>query len=268
MKMNASQRLRQVIRAAYGAGLRLYPRDFRERYAGEMLSCANQMLSGSTTPLRTAGALTTDFLKSLATEYLAMTPRAGALPQLAMWITLTTFIAGTGYLISQQVLRMSANDPQIELAEDAAQRITAGEDATRVVPERQVDMASSLAPFVIVYDDSGRPVASSGQLDGSVPAPPRGVFDFVRARRQETVTWQPRPGVRIASVVNRSSQGFVVAGRNMREVELREALVFKLAATGWFFANIVLAALWLLSEFLGRRKTPQLAGGAGQPASS
>jgi hypothetical protein len=119
----------------------------------EMLRCAGEMLDERKAPLRTAGILATDLLQSLVTEYFAMTPRATALPQLAMLVTLTTFIAGTGYLISQQVLRMSANDPQIQLAEDAAGRLAAGENAARVVPERLVDMANSLAPFVIVYDD-------------------------------------------------------------------------------------------------------------------
>ena len=261
--MKMSHRFRDFGLAAYRAALLLYPFEFRETYAEEMLRCAGEMLDESTTPLRTAGLLATDLLQSLVTEYLAMTPRATALPQLAILVTLTTFVAGTGYLISQQVLRMSANDPQIQLAEDAAQRLAAGENATRVVPERSVDMANSLASFVIVYDDSGRPLASSAQLDGSVPTLPKGVFDFVRTNRQERVTWQPRSGVRIASVVNRTSNGFVVAGRNMREVEIREALVFKLAATGWFFANLALTALWLLSQFLDRSKTPQLAGGPG-----
>ena len=263
MKTKMPERFRHFALAAYRAGLRLYPFEFRESYAREMARCAGEMLAESTAPLRTAGILATDFVQSLVTEYLAMTPRAAALPPLAMFITLTTFIAGTGYVISQQVLRMSANDPQIQLAEDAAERLAVGENPTRVVPEREVNMANSLAPFVIVYDDSGRSVASSGRLDGSVPSPPPGVFDFVRAHRQERVTWQPRPGVRIASVVNRTANGFVVAGRNMREVEIRETLVFKIAATGWLFANLALVALWLAGRFLGRSKAPQLAGGAG-----
>src|SRR5450755_4723212 len=116
-------RFRHFILAAYRAGLRLYPFEFHKSYAEEMLRCAGAMLTESKTPLRTAGILVTDLFQSLVTEYLAMTPRASALPQLAMLITLTTFIAGTGYLISQQVLRMSANDPQIQLAEDAAERL-------------------------------------------------------------------------------------------------------------------------------------------------
>ena len=258
--MIGPKRFRRFVLAAYRVGLRLYPAEFRERNAEEMLFCADGMLTEDVALLRTAGVLATDFLQSLVTEYLAMTPRSNALPQLAMLVALTTFIAGTGYVISQQVLRMSANDPRIQLAEDAAQRLASGESAARIVPDRQIDMATSLAPFVIVYDDADHPVASSAKLDGSVPTPPKGVFDFVRSNRQERVTWQPRPGVRIASVVNRASNGFVVAGRNMREIEIREGLVFKLAALGWLVANLALGGLWLVGQFLGRNRTPQLAG--------
>ncbi len=254
--MSMSRHMRRSILTAYGLGLRLYPAEFQGRHAAEMLHCADAMLSESNSNHRTVLLLVEDFFRSLLMETFVMTiPR---IPQLAILLSLTTFIAGTGYLISHQVLRMSANDPQIQLAEDAASRMTEGENTTDVVPERRVDIASSLAPFVIVYDDSGRPIASSAYLDGSIPAPPRGVFEFVRSNHEERVTWQPRPGVRIASVMTRTPRGFVVAGRNMREVEMREALVFKLAAMGWLVASVALTALWLLMPLFGGSKTPQL----------
>lgn len=242
----------------YSAGLNLYPYEFRERQGHEMLFCARQMLAESKSLVRTTCTLAVDFARSLLKEHLAMTLRPAALPQLAMLFTLTTFIAGTGYLISQQVLRMSANDPQIQMSEDAAQRLTDGENPGRVVPERTIDMASSLAPFLIVYDGAGQAIASSGKLDGTIPVPPKGVFDYVRSHGQESLTWQPRPGVRIASVIHRTANGFVVAGRNMREVESREDIVLKLAALGWLSANLALAVLWLLAQFLGRAQAPGL----------
>jgi hypothetical protein len=183
--------------------------------------------------------------------------KTGRLPLLAILLTLTTFVAGAGYLISQQVLRMSANDPQIQLAEDAANRVSRGEIPSAIIPERQIDMASSLAPFIIFYDGSGHPVAGSALLGRSIPAMPRGVFDYVRAHGEERVTWQPRPGVRIASVVTRTPGGFVVAGRNLREIELRESMVFKLAAAIWLLVNCVLLALWLLMPRFGGSHTPQ-----------
>jgi hypothetical protein len=247
---------RDFVLRNYRRALALYPAEFRRRYADQMLLSAGDMLAEGC-DMRTLFRLTDDLIRSLLREHLAMSTRSKALPQLAMWLTLTTFIAGTGYLIAQQVLRMSANDPQIQLAEDGAQRLVAGEPPARLVPDRTVDMANSLAPFVIVYDDAGRPLTSSANLDGSVPTPPKGVFDFVRGHHEERVTWQPRPGVRIASVVTRTGNGFVVAGRNMREVEAREALVFQLAVLGWLLVNAALIALWLVAQFLGRPKALQ-----------
>jgi hypothetical protein len=254
--MNASAKLRRTILAGYQLGLYLYPAEFRESYGSELNRCAKDMLTESASPLRTAFLLTEDLLRSLFKEYFGMSLHR--VPQLAILFTFTTFIAGTAYLISQQVLRMSANDPQIQLAEDAAQRVNTGEEAARIVPEPKVDMAASLAPFVIVYDNAGKPVASSATLDGAIPAPPSGVFEFVRSNREESVTWQPRPEVRIASVMTRTTNGFVVAGRNMREVEIREGRVFKLAALGWLAANVALTIIWLLTPIFGGSKAPQL----------
>ena len=253
--MNTGSQFRRPILAAYRFGLNLYPAEFREHNFEEMSRCADEMLAKSLS-LATICRLAEDLFRSLLVEHMAMS--LSRIPQLAILITLTTFIAGTGYVISQQVLRMSANDPQIQLAEDAAGRVGSGEEATRVVPDRQIDMASSLAPFVIVYDDTGHPVASSARLDARVPAPPRGVLDFVRSNREERVTWQPRPGVRIASVITRTASGFVVAGRNMREVEIREGQVLKLAVIGWIVANCALTALWILTPLFAGGKSPRL----------
>jgi len=237
-------------------GLYLYPADFRESYGRELNRCAKDMLTESASPLRTAFLLTEDLLRSLFKEYFGMS--LNRVPQLVILLTLTTFIAGTAANISHQVLRMSANDPQIQLAEDAAQRVNTGEDVAHILPDRKVDIAASLAPFVIVYDNAAQPVASSATLDGATPTPPRGVLEYVRSHSQERVTWQPRPGVRIASVVIRTANGFVVAGRNMREVEIREGRVFKLAALGWLAANVALSIIWLLTPIFGGSKAPQL----------
>jgi hypothetical protein len=254
--MRAPQKLSRLILAGYQVGLYLYPTQFRDWYAGELRRCALEMMEESASPLRTGFLLAEDLLRSLIKEYFGMT--LDRVPQLVILLTLTTFIAGTAANISHQVLRMSANDPQIQMAEDAAQRLNAGENAASIVPDRKVDMASSLAPFVTVYDDVGKPVASSASLDGIMLSPPRGVLDYVRAHGEERVTWQPRPGVRIASVVTRTASGFVVAGRNMREVEIRENNVLKLAALGWLAVNLALITIWLVTPIFGGGKPPRL----------
>ncbi len=228
----------------------------RNTHAAELRRCAREMLGESDSPLRTVLVLAEDLLRSLIKEYFGMA--LNRIPQLAILLTLTTFVAGTAVVNSQQVLRLSGNDPQIQLAEDAARRLNSGEAADRVTPDRKVDMAASLTPFVIVYDDAGRPITSSGSLDGVIPTLPRGVFDFVRSKAEEQVTWQPRTGVRIASVVVRTTHGFVVAGRNLREIEIRKDKVAQLALLGWLVANLALVTIWLLIPVFGSAKPTRM----------
>jgi hypothetical protein len=256
VKMNTQPMLRGSILSAYRCALYLYPAEFRERYARELNLCAGEMMEENASPFYTVFLLTEDLLRSLIKEYFGMT--LNRVPQLAILLLITTFVAGTAVVISQQVLRMSADDPQTQLAEDATQRLNSGEDAARVVPDRKVDMAASLSPFVTVYDDAGHPVASSASLDGVTRTPPLGVLDYVRIHGEERVTWQLRPGVRIASVVERTANGFVVAGRNIREVEARKDSLLKLAVLGWLAANVALIFLWLMTPMFGASKPTQL----------
>jgi hypothetical protein len=140
------------------------------------------------------------------------------------------------YVAVQQVLRHSANDPQIQLVEDTSQLLSNGESPEKVVPTTTVDLGKSLAPFLIVFDATGEPVHSSGLLHGKMPRLPAGVIDYVRKHREDRVTWQPEPQVRIASIIRSyggAKPGFVLAGRSLREVEKREAQAATEAALAW-----------------------------------
>jgi hypothetical protein len=143
------------------------------------------------------------------------------------WLPLAVVIlamSGLIHLAVQQDLRLGGNEPQVQMAEDAAAAMASGESALAVVPPGKVDLASSLAPFMIVYDDAGNVQASSGILGNQTPALPGGVLDYTRSHSEDRITWQPPPGVRIAAVVTRfegPKSGFVLAGRSLREVEKR-----------------------------------------------
>jgi hypothetical protein len=190
---------------------------------------------------------------------------------LCVWLPLAviiTLFCGLVYLVVQQDLRMGANDPQISLAEETAHDISI---ASSVAAQRSVlgmlqgpltldlngqrtDIAESLEPYVIVYDASGNPVASTAELDGKIPSPPSGVFAYTLANGEDRLTWQPRDGIRQAIVVSSFSgivppsavemengltattttvkgvaanssylrSGFVLSGRSLNEVENRE----------------------------------------------
>lgn len=143
----------------------------------------------------------------------------------------------------QHELRTGANDPQIQLTEDAAASLAAGASGSGIVPSQTVDIANSLAPWIVLCDNAGSPVVSSGFLDGKPPILPKGVFTYTLKAGEDRITWQPRPGVRQAVVVRKiqgATGGFAVSGRSLREVEKRVddlnlevgiALAFTLAAT-------------------------------------
>ncbi|MGE5262079.1 MAG: hypothetical protein ACM3S0_01750 [Acidobacteriota bacterium] len=171
-------------------------------------------------------------------------------------IVVITLFSGMVYVAVQQVLRMSANDPQIAMAEDMAKALTDGQTVDALLPRAQVDIASSLSPYVVVFDDSGRAIASSGLLHDKMPTLPSGVLEYVRQNGEDRITWQPEPGVRSAVIVTRyggARPGFVLAGRSLKEVENRVAQQEVLIGIGWFgICGVALAAV-TFSEILFSR---------------
>jgi len=155
------------------------------------------------------------------------------------WLPLaavTTLLCGLVYLTVQQSLRWGANDPQIQMAEDAAATLAAGRTPETVLPAGQVEISSSLAPFMVIYNDTGQPLASSGLLHGTAPLLPPGIFDYTRQNSEDRVSWQPEAGVRVAAVVvvyGGAQPGFVLAGRSLREVEKRESQVEQITGIIW-----------------------------------
>ena len=153
----------------------------------------------------------------------------------------------------QQSYRMGANDPQIQMAEDAARALEGGHAIDALLPAVNVDIAAGLSPYLIYYGPDGSPQTGSGLLDGSLPGLPAGVFDVTRKSGEDRISWQPRAGVRSAVVVvavNGGKGGFVMAGRSLREVEKREdnlTLMTGLGLAGTLAASLLLvAALELL----------------------
>jgi hypothetical protein len=169
------------------------------------------------------------------------------------------------YVAVQQDLRGTANDPQIQMAEDAAAELQAGRSPASVAGTGIVDIGQSLAPYLIIYDDKGQVLASTATLGGQVPEIAPGVLSNVRQSGEERVTWQPQKGVRSAAVVTRvlgSSPGFVLAGRSLLEVEMREAQLGSEVLLAWVAAMVgglvaMFVSLWL-RDHLAPRPTASL----------
>ncbi len=147
---------------------------------------------------------------------------------------LITAICGLVYISVQQGLRQGANDPQIQIAEDSAVALEKIE--TPSFGPDKIDLATSLATFIGIYDKDGNPVDANANLDGQLPKPPKGIFDAAKQTGENRVTWQPKAGVRQALVVipvKNPSEQFIVVGRSLREVEKRENQLFQMTLVVW-----------------------------------
>ncbi|HEV3245303.1 MAG TPA: hypothetical protein VG102_03020 [Candidatus Paceibacterota bacterium] len=171
------------------------------------------------------------------------------------WLPLgvaVTLLCGLICATVQQNYRQSANDPQIQMAEDAAVQLSAGAKPGGVVQTPDaVDITNSLAPWLAIYNNDGVAIISSGVADGAIPVLPQGVFDMSTWKKQyaedripmqlppnETrFTWQSGAGVRQALVMvhydSPSGSGYVVAGRNISEIENRVQTLTVMVGIGW-----------------------------------
>jgi len=130
-----------------------------------------------------------------------------------------------------------------------------------------IDLADSLANSVIVLDQHGVVLASTARLDGATPIPPSAALRATDGGRTNTVTWQPRPGIRQAAVIvgftGPRGSGTVVVSRSLRLVEQRENTLLRLSLAGWLLALLVTAlAAGTASRYWTSRGGP----GAGQRA--
>ena len=164
---------------------------------------------------------------------------------------LATALCGLVYVEVQQGLRSGANDPQYQMATDAGAQLDAGAAPASVVGSgRVVDLATSLAPFVIVFDRNHSILATNATLDGAQPAPPHGVLDAARPSSPNVVTWQPRLGVRIATVTVTWTGGTVLAGRSLQQVEVRETNAELIAGLTWLASLVALLAASIAASWL------------------
>lgn len=154
-------------------------------------------------------------------------------------------IVGFCYVAVQQNFRMSANDPQIALAEDAAIRLGVGANPKDVLPPNNFVFGQSLSPFMIIFDDTGKLLTSSGPLTGTEPFLPTGVFEYAKIYGENRFTWQPESNIRQAAVLvyydyTGKKPGFVLVSRSLKETENRIDNLGKMAL-------LVLSALFILN---------------------
>ncbi len=162
--------------------------------------------------------------------------------RLVLPLILATFLSCLLFAAVRQTFRAGADDPQIQIAEDAATALEIGVEPRSLLPGLQTEVERSIAPFIAVYDQAGVPIVSSALLDGGLPKLPSSVLD---GPLQKRLTWTPEPGVHIALVVQPYSgqkSGFVAVGRSLRETNRRTMAAAVTIIAGWLLTVGALVA--------------------------
>lgn len=166
------------------------------------------------------------------------------------WIPLAIAITGVSFLsygLVQQSMRAAANDPQVQVATDVVNFL----NTKSPFPNSQtLDPTKSLAPFIVVYNKNGEVISSTAVVDGKPPIVPKGVLDTAAAKGDDRVTWLPKKGLRVAAVVKPYDEGFVLVGRNLKEVEARDDDLFRLMLLCWAATMITSLASIIVLEVL------------------
>jgi sensor histidine kinase regulating citrate/malate metabolism len=162
-----------------------------------------------------------------------------------------TLLSGILYVSIQQSFRQNLNDPQIQIVEDIVHRLKQGSALQDQVPPQKVAIDTSLTWFVVLYDTEGNPIVGNGYIGDKLPVVPKGVFDMAKSWGENRRTLEPARGVRIASVIQpfvaQEANGYVLVGRNMREVESRIGEMGLKIFVAWV---VVIGTLFILSCIL------------------
>lgn len=155
------------------------------------------------------------------------------------------------YATVQQCFRQSANDLQCGMAQDAVNAINKGTDPKLLTATQQLDLASTLSPYLLIYDANGNSVGNNITLDGQIPKPPAGALNEARKNGTNSVTWQPRAGIRQATVMMTTNKGYVVvAGRSLQNTEEHIDRLEKLVLFGWAGSVVAMLVIAVLQELM------------------
>ncbi len=160
-------------------------------------------------------------------------------------------------VVVQQTYRQAANDPQVQIANDAMLALQSSAAILDLIPKQRVQIDLSLKEFLIIYDTEGNPIAGNGYIGEKLLVVPKGVFEAAKKAGENRVTLEPKPGIRIAAIVvpfvGREANGYALSGRNLREVEAREASLYTSVLYAWFATLLGLFVACYMG-YLSRRR--------------
>jgi hypothetical protein len=162
---------------------------------------------------------------------------------------LVTFTCLLTYLVTQQVIRLGANELPVQFATETSIKLENGQSAKDAIPNETIDISKSLGTFVMIFDKDKNLIATSAMMGSVEPAYVKGVLDYVDKRGEYRVTWQPQVGLRFATVVTKVGDKYIVAGRSMQEPERLIDIIGILVSVAWLacliFSSIALGIIYV-----------------------
>jgi hypothetical protein len=171
-------------------------------------------------------------------------------------LIIITVIMLTIYATVQQSYRTAANDPQLQIARDMKKALSEGKSINKLFPVDNIDLKESLAVFAELFDKNGKPIQSSGLLNGALLQPPQGIFSYTAEHSEDVLTWQPQNNIRIAMVFEKASTtdvGYIGVGRSLKETEIRESNLIRMILIAWIACVGLLLIHSLIQNYLSRR---------------
>jgi len=171
-----------------------------------------------------------------------------------------TVVLGTTYLVAERIDREGTDESILRLASQVVRELKSGETNT-VEALARVDLATSVLPFVIVFDATDAPVAGTGYLDGELGTIPSHVLESARASGTHHAAWQPEPGLRFTTVEMAVGPWVILAGQSLKPSEARTEQVGTLVLSAWL--SVIIAATagvmltWILAPVRQRQRRLQ-----------
>lgn len=155
--------------------------------------------------------------------------------------------------VAQQTLRFSGDATLIDQAESIATTLNS-QSAKGLQANSKVEVEKSSGVFVIVIDKDGTENYSSVQLDGSTPKLPEGVIKAAQEKGRNRVTWEPKKGVRISTVVvpyaSQSESGVIVVGRSAKIMDEERTKINEYTLLGLISSILILFIILILQNIM------------------
>ncbi|WP_240875398.1 hypothetical protein [Shimazuella soli] len=146
---------------------------------------------------------------------------------------LVTFTCSLTYLVTQQSIRLGANELPAQAAHDTAYNLQHGQNPTSSIPVNKIDITKSMDTFVMIFDKHQNLLATSGRMNNQNPSYPKGVLDTVKKKGEDRVTWETKTGLRFATVAIQTNHNYIVAAHSLYETEKRIDSISKLVLLAW-----------------------------------